>query len=170
VGPRAGLDEDKRTFLTHQGFELRPSSIQPVASRYSDCAYQAPLSFFLSFLPLTNQSFPWPPVPFVSLNTSRFCLPCIVHHVSPLVLLLCPNNEDRKFLRNVVTFIPNHSFNFQCMLIQAERPYTPKGEDSFSRPNFIKPEVVLLLQVRDWRLVEHEADVPHTASELRAYA
>jgi hypothetical protein len=39
VGPRAGLDDvEKRKFLTLPGLELRPSVVQPVASRYIDYA------------------------------------------------------------------------------------------------------------------------------------
>jgi hypothetical protein len=39
VGPRAGLDYvEKRKFLTLLGLELRPSVVQPVASRYTDWA------------------------------------------------------------------------------------------------------------------------------------
>jgi hypothetical protein len=44
VGPRAGLDDvEKRKFLTLSGLELRPSAVQPVASRYTDCPIPAPL-------------------------------------------------------------------------------------------------------------------------------
>jgi hypothetical protein len=36
VDPRAGLDDvEKRKFFTLPGFELRPSVVQPVASRYT---------------------------------------------------------------------------------------------------------------------------------------
>jgi hypothetical protein len=37
VDPRAGLDDvEKRKFLNLPGLELRPSVVQPVASRYTD--------------------------------------------------------------------------------------------------------------------------------------
>jgi hypothetical protein len=43
VGPRAGLDDvEKRRFLSLPGLELRPSVVQPVASRYTDYAIPAP--------------------------------------------------------------------------------------------------------------------------------
>jgi hypothetical protein len=39
VVPRADLDDlEKRKFLTLPGLELRPSVVQPVASRYTDSA------------------------------------------------------------------------------------------------------------------------------------
>jgi hypothetical protein len=42
VDPRAGLDDvEKRKFLTLPGLELRPLALQPVASRYTDCAIPA---------------------------------------------------------------------------------------------------------------------------------
>jgi hypothetical protein len=42
VGPRAGLDDvERRKFLTLPGFELDPLVVQPVASRYTDCAIPA---------------------------------------------------------------------------------------------------------------------------------
>jgi hypothetical protein len=42
VGPRVGLDDvKKRKFLTIPGFEPR-RLVQPVASRYIDCAIPAP--------------------------------------------------------------------------------------------------------------------------------
>jgi hypothetical protein len=38
VDPRDGVDDmEKRKFLTPYGLELRPSVVQPVASRYTDC-------------------------------------------------------------------------------------------------------------------------------------
>jgi hypothetical protein len=41
VGSRAGLDDvEKRKFLILLGLELRP--LQPIASRYTDCAIPAP--------------------------------------------------------------------------------------------------------------------------------
>jgi hypothetical protein len=42
VGPRAGLDVEKRKFLTLPGLEFRPLVVQPVASRYTD--YSIPAS------------------------------------------------------------------------------------------------------------------------------
>jgi hypothetical protein len=43
VDPRAGLDDvEKRKFLTLPGFELHLSGVQPVTSRYTDCATPAP--------------------------------------------------------------------------------------------------------------------------------
>jgi hypothetical protein len=61
--------------------------------------------------------------------------------------------------------MPNHNFNLQCMLIQDEIRCSPEGDDYFSRPDFINPEVMLLLvfQVRSWRSAEHEVGVPHPA-------
>jgi hypothetical protein len=42
VGLRAGLDAaEKRKFLTLPGLELRPSIVQLVAPRYTDCAIPA---------------------------------------------------------------------------------------------------------------------------------
>jgi hypothetical protein len=42
VDPRAGPDDvEKRKFLTLPILELRPSVVQPVASRYTDCAIPA---------------------------------------------------------------------------------------------------------------------------------
>jgi hypothetical protein len=42
VDPRAGLnDMEKWKFLTPAGLELRPSVVQPAASRYADCAIPA---------------------------------------------------------------------------------------------------------------------------------
>jgi hypothetical protein len=42
VGPRAGLDDvEERKFLTLPGLELRSLLVQPVASRYTDCAIPA---------------------------------------------------------------------------------------------------------------------------------
>jgi hypothetical protein len=39
VGPRAGMDDaQKIKFLTLPGLELDPSVVQPVVSRYTDCA------------------------------------------------------------------------------------------------------------------------------------
>jgi hypothetical protein len=39
VDPRASLDDvEKRKFLTLLGFELQPLVVQPVGSRYTDCA------------------------------------------------------------------------------------------------------------------------------------
>jgi hypothetical protein len=39
VDPRAGLDDmEKLKFLTLPEIETRPSVVQPVASRYTDCA------------------------------------------------------------------------------------------------------------------------------------
>jgi hypothetical protein len=39
VGPRAGLnDVERRKILPLPGLELRPAAVQPVASRYTDCA------------------------------------------------------------------------------------------------------------------------------------
>jgi hypothetical protein len=44
VDLRAGLDDlEKRIFLTLPGLELRPSIVQPVASRYTDYSIPAPL-------------------------------------------------------------------------------------------------------------------------------
>jgi hypothetical protein len=44
VGPRAGLgDLENRKFLTLPGLELQPSVVQPIASRYTDCAIPAPI-------------------------------------------------------------------------------------------------------------------------------
>jgi hypothetical protein len=49
VGPRAGLDDvEKRKFLTLPGLELHPSVVQPVVSRYTDCAILAYLYKFLA--------------------------------------------------------------------------------------------------------------------------
>jgi hypothetical protein len=43
VSPRAGLDDmEKIQFLILSGLELQPSVVQPVASRYTDCAIPAP--------------------------------------------------------------------------------------------------------------------------------
>jgi hypothetical protein len=43
VDPRAGLDDmEKRTFLTLPGLQLRPSVVQPVASRYTVYVIPAP--------------------------------------------------------------------------------------------------------------------------------
>jgi hypothetical protein len=43
VDPRAGLDDvEKRKFLTLPGLVLRPSAVQPVASRCTDYAMPAP--------------------------------------------------------------------------------------------------------------------------------
>jgi hypothetical protein len=43
VDPRAGLDDvEERKFLILLGLELDPSVVQPVASRYTDCAIPAP--------------------------------------------------------------------------------------------------------------------------------
>jgi hypothetical protein len=43
VGPRAGRDDvEKRKILTLLGLELHPSVVQPVVSRYTDCAIPAP--------------------------------------------------------------------------------------------------------------------------------
>jgi hypothetical protein len=44
VDPRAGLDDvEKRKFLTIPGLgTLTPLVIQPIASRYTDCAILAP--------------------------------------------------------------------------------------------------------------------------------
>jgi hypothetical protein len=43
VDLKAGLDDlEKRKFLTLPGLELRPSVVQPVASRYTDYAISAP--------------------------------------------------------------------------------------------------------------------------------
>jgi hypothetical protein len=45
MDPRAGLDDvKKRKFLTLPGLELRPSVVQPVASRYTDWAIPASFS------------------------------------------------------------------------------------------------------------------------------
>jgi hypothetical protein len=42
VDPRTGMDDvQKRKFLTLPGLELRPSLVQPVASRYTDYAIPA---------------------------------------------------------------------------------------------------------------------------------
>jgi hypothetical protein len=42
VDPTAGLDDaEKRNFLNLPGLELRPSVVQPIASRYTDCAIPA---------------------------------------------------------------------------------------------------------------------------------
>jgi hypothetical protein len=42
VGPRACLDDvEKRTSLPYRDSKSDPSSIQPVASRYTDCAIPA---------------------------------------------------------------------------------------------------------------------------------
>jgi hypothetical protein len=41
VYPRAGLDDVKGKFLTLRGLELRPLSLQLVASRYTDSAIPA---------------------------------------------------------------------------------------------------------------------------------
>jgi hypothetical protein len=49
VGPRVGLDNvEKRKFLTLPGLEL-----QPVASRYTDCATPAPTLYIMA-LPKTG--------------------------------------------------------------------------------------------------------------------
>jgi hypothetical protein len=46
MDPRAGLDDvEKRTFLPLPVLELDPSSVQPVASRYTVCANPAPTRF-----------------------------------------------------------------------------------------------------------------------------
>jgi hypothetical protein len=38
MGPRTGQDDVEKTkFMTLPGLELRPSFVQPVASRYTDC-------------------------------------------------------------------------------------------------------------------------------------
>jgi hypothetical protein len=43
VGPRAGLDAmDRRKILPPQDSNTDPSVVQPVASRYTDCAIPAP--------------------------------------------------------------------------------------------------------------------------------
>jgi hypothetical protein len=45
VDTRAGLDDVKRKFLALPGLELPdPSAVQPVASRYTDCAKKAYLN------------------------------------------------------------------------------------------------------------------------------
>jgi hypothetical protein len=42
VDPITGVNiVEKRKFLTPPGFELRPSVVQPIASRYTDCAIPA---------------------------------------------------------------------------------------------------------------------------------
>jgi hypothetical protein len=42
VGPRSGLDDvEKRKFLTLPGLNSDPLVVQPVASRYTDCAILA---------------------------------------------------------------------------------------------------------------------------------
>jgi hypothetical protein len=42
VDPSAGLDDmEKWKFFTLPGLELQPSVVQPVASRYTDCAIPA---------------------------------------------------------------------------------------------------------------------------------
>jgi hypothetical protein len=42
VGPRTGLDEvEKRKFLPYRDSNFDPSVVQPVASRYTDCAIPA---------------------------------------------------------------------------------------------------------------------------------
>jgi hypothetical protein len=54
VGPRVGLDDvEKRKFVTLQGLELRPSAVQPVASRCTDCAILTPVTKlgYIIFLP-----------------------------------------------------------------------------------------------------------------------
>jgi hypothetical protein len=52
-GPRAGLDTvEKNKFWALPGLELRPlgrSAVQPVASRYADCAIPTPSSMNWSF-------------------------------------------------------------------------------------------------------------------------
>jgi hypothetical protein len=45
VGPRIDLDDvERRKILPLSGLESRPSTFQPVASRYNDCAILAPSS------------------------------------------------------------------------------------------------------------------------------
>jgi hypothetical protein len=42
--PGSGLDDvEKKTFLILPGLELDPSVVQPLASRYTDCAIPAPV-------------------------------------------------------------------------------------------------------------------------------
>jgi hypothetical protein len=41
VGPSVGLDVEKRKFLTRDS-NSDPSVVQPIASRYTDCANPAP--------------------------------------------------------------------------------------------------------------------------------
>jgi hypothetical protein len=44
MGPRAGLDDmEKWKFFTLPGLEPRPLVVQPVTSRYTDCAKTKPL-------------------------------------------------------------------------------------------------------------------------------
>jgi hypothetical protein len=51
VDPRAGRDDvKKRKFFTLPGLELRPSVVQPVASRYADYAIPAPTFYIISVL------------------------------------------------------------------------------------------------------------------------
>jgi hypothetical protein len=46
MGPRAGLNHmEKRKFLTLLGLELDSSVVQPIASRYTDCAIPASSAF-----------------------------------------------------------------------------------------------------------------------------
>jgi hypothetical protein len=50
VGPRTGMDDmEKRKFLLLPGLELRPLDIQPIASRYTDCAIPDPYFIFIRF-------------------------------------------------------------------------------------------------------------------------
>jgi hypothetical protein len=52
VDPRAGLEDvEKRKFLTPQGLEL-----QPIASRYTDCAIAAPLKRYRTAFTLQRQT------------------------------------------------------------------------------------------------------------------
>jgi hypothetical protein len=51
VGHRAGLDDlEKRKFLTLPELELRPSAVQPIASRYTDYATMAPAVLLINLI------------------------------------------------------------------------------------------------------------------------
>jgi hypothetical protein len=59
VDLKAGLDDvEKRKFFTLPGLELRPSIVQPVASRFTDCAIPFTITFSSNedhFLQLHNK-------------------------------------------------------------------------------------------------------------------
>jgi hypothetical protein len=79
VDPRAGLDDsEKRNFFALPGLELLPLIVQPVASRYTDCAIRAlPAYYFsvwaLAYLHETIPTIPTERPPLVGEVSANFC-------------------------------------------------------------------------------------------------
>jgi hypothetical protein len=105
MGPGVGMDDvEKRKFLTLPGLELRPLNSSRSQSLYR---LSHPRS---SFLPLTNQPFPWAPVPIVSVVVP-IELPVLSFLYNPPYCLANLTLGGRQLLRHV-SFIPNQILTF----------------------------------------------------------